>query len=126
MGETLRVELVAPQLAAQRPHQVACGEHPPGRRPLSAGAISARAQVFRRIAAVGHLQGGEPQERIRGDGDRRLDAIGSGGAHLRFAGAQERLLVAEVHFDTPAPEIILDDVLERQVRSVQMMKAGWR
>lgn len=26
MGETLRVELVAPQLAAQRPHQVAGGE----------------------------------------------------------------------------------------------------
>jgi hypothetical protein len=49
---------------------------------------------------------------------------GSGGADLGVPGAEQRLLIAEVHFDAPAPQLILEHFLHGHVGVSAEQKGG--
>ena len=59
--------------------------------------------------AEGKLAGNQ-QHAISGDGERRSRFHRYDVSHLRLSHAEERLLIAEVHFNVPALEVRLDDL----------------
>jgi hypothetical protein len=59
---------------------------------------------------------GKKESRVDSDGKGRDTIDGFGRAHLGLADADDLFLVAMVDLDVPPPEVILDDLLQREIR----------
>ncbi len=65
-----------------------------------------------------HVEGprrGQQEHRVAGHRQGRLALHRARSADLRLADADDLLLVAMIHFDVPAPQVILNELIERQV-----------